>query len=258
MSILKTRALILKVIHFGDSSSVVHFYTEKHGKVAAIAKGARRLKSPFRGYLEPFACLEIIYYNKPTRDIQTLSKIEKLQIFGGDTTDWQFTIYGSVVLETLDKLTTHQPDEAVFQLAVATLNYMSEHPNLLRSALVKFLLQLAELAGYRIDLWSCAICHRAVEQSFFDEARALLLCADCSHPLPKRLPLDSSELQFLRHLQNSDWKTTLPAAPHFQENAFLEQMLVHYLIYHHDINAHLKSLDILINMITPHPLEKQP
>ena len=51
---LKTEAIVLRSIRFGEADRVLHLYTPQRGRVSAIAKGVRRSKSRFGGRLEPF------------------------------------------------------------------------------------------------------------------------------------------------------------------------------------------------------------
>ena len=57
--------LLLRRIAYGDTSLIVHLLTEKHGRIALMARGARRQKSPFRAELEPLHLLSLQW--KPGR-----------------------------------------------------------------------------------------------------------------------------------------------------------------------------------------------
>ncbi|MFN5395348.1 MAG: DNA repair protein RecO, partial [Planctomycetota bacterium] len=46
MSLEKTDAIVLKTVEWSETSLVVTLFTKDFGKISAIAKGARRLKSP--------------------------------------------------------------------------------------------------------------------------------------------------------------------------------------------------------------------
>ena len=59
MGELQDRALLLRRIPYGDTSLVIHLLTEGHGVMSLMAKGARRLKSPFRAALEPLYDLSV-------------------------------------------------------------------------------------------------------------------------------------------------------------------------------------------------------
>jgi len=103
MTLIKTEALVLRSIPFQESSSIVRMFTREQGKIAVIAKGARRMKSGLRGFLEPLNYIEAIYYYKSTRDIQTLSKIDLIQSYFSNAPDIECNIYGMALLETVDR-----------------------------------------------------------------------------------------------------------------------------------------------------------
>src|SRR6202022_549202 len=42
---LKTEAIVLRSIRFGEADRIIHLYTPHHGRLGAIAKGALRLCS---------------------------------------------------------------------------------------------------------------------------------------------------------------------------------------------------------------------
>src|SRR3954469_19269402 len=51
---VKTQAVVLRSIRYGEADRIVHLYTPMRGRVGAIAKGARRARSRFGGRPEPF------------------------------------------------------------------------------------------------------------------------------------------------------------------------------------------------------------
>src|SRR6202035_2150868 len=57
---LKTEAIVLRSIRYGEADRILHLYTPRHGRVSAIAKGARRSKSRFGARLEPFFRIEVM------------------------------------------------------------------------------------------------------------------------------------------------------------------------------------------------------
>src|SRR5256886_12795910 len=51
---VKTEAVVLRSMRFGEADRILHLYTPDRGRVGAIAKGVRRARSRFGGRLEPF------------------------------------------------------------------------------------------------------------------------------------------------------------------------------------------------------------
>ena len=54
-----TAAILLRRIKLTESSLIVTWFTEAHGKLKTVAKGARRPRSPFAGRLDLFFAAEI-------------------------------------------------------------------------------------------------------------------------------------------------------------------------------------------------------
>ena len=55
---LKTEAIVLRSMRYGEADRILHLYTPHRGRVSAIAKGVRKAKSRFGGRLEPFFRLD--------------------------------------------------------------------------------------------------------------------------------------------------------------------------------------------------------
>src|SRR5687767_3074617 len=59
---LKTEAIVLRSIRYAEADRVLHLYSKTHGRLNAIAKGARRPRSRFGGRLEPFFRLDLVLH----------------------------------------------------------------------------------------------------------------------------------------------------------------------------------------------------
>lgn len=67
-------AFVLHTRPYRDTSLLVEFFTEQAGRLTAVARGARRQKSTFRGVLQPFNQLLIDTVGK--HELQTLCHAE--------------------------------------------------------------------------------------------------------------------------------------------------------------------------------------
>src|SRR2546430_17408441 len=72
---LKTDAIVLRSIRFGEGDRVLHLYTPQRGRVGAIAKGARKTRSRFGGRLEPFFHLRLVLH-EGRGDVLTVTSAE--------------------------------------------------------------------------------------------------------------------------------------------------------------------------------------
>ncbi|MFH1214785.1 MAG: DNA repair protein RecO [Candidatus Neomarinimicrobiota bacterium] len=246
MAIIQTRAFAIKTIPFQDTSLIVRLFTESHGKVAVIAKGARNLKSPFRGYLEPLSLLEVQFYFKPTRDIQTLAKIETVQTYLYGCNDIQTTVMATAVLECLDKfIHEHHQDEPVFELVVQTLNYMDANRSDSAAALLYFLLKLTALMGYQINLDNCAVCGRSLQAACFNLAIGQLQCEHCGRADASALFIPAAGMEFLKKIVVPDIRNGLPQNSGNLPIGMIAKTLVNYLAIQMDLPTRFKSLELL-------------
>ena len=59
---LKTEAVVLRSIRYGEADRILHLYSAQYGRIGAIAKGARKPRSRFGGRLEPFFRLDLLLH----------------------------------------------------------------------------------------------------------------------------------------------------------------------------------------------------
>src|SRR3954468_1819481 len=59
---VKTEAVVLRTIRYGEADRILHLYTRDRGRVSAMAKGVRRTRTRFGGRLEPFFRLQVVLY----------------------------------------------------------------------------------------------------------------------------------------------------------------------------------------------------
>jgi DNA repair protein RecO (recombination protein O) len=72
----RDNAFLLRRIAYGDSSYIIHILARIHGRLALMARGARRAKSPFRASLEPLYALQLTW--RPGRTgMGTLIDVER-------------------------------------------------------------------------------------------------------------------------------------------------------------------------------------
>src|ERR1700753_4294697 len=74
---VKTEAVVLRSMRYGEADRILHIYTPARGRVSAIAKGVRRARSRFGGRLEPFFRLELVLY-EGRRHLLTVTSAETL------------------------------------------------------------------------------------------------------------------------------------------------------------------------------------
>src|SRR5438309_3395609 len=123
----KSRAIVLKVIEFSETSCVLTLFTEDFGKIGALAKGARRPKSPFEGALDLLALVRIVFLRKSGDSLDLLTEARLERRFRSGQRQLSRLYAGYYVAELLNELTDKgDPHPELFQAAEQTLLALDE------------------------------------------------------------------------------------------------------------------------------------
>ena len=79
----KTSALVVRTIAFSNTSQVVTLFTRELGTLRALAKGSRRLRSPFEGALDLLAQCRIVSLSRSGDALDLLTEAELVRNFAG-------------------------------------------------------------------------------------------------------------------------------------------------------------------------------
>jgi DNA repair protein RecO (recombination protein O) len=71
--------VVLRTRPLTDTSLIVHWLTAEQGRLATVAKGARRNKSPFRGQLDLFYEAEFSFMRSRRSELHTLREVKVRQ-----------------------------------------------------------------------------------------------------------------------------------------------------------------------------------
>ena len=176
-------ALLLRRIPYSDTSLVCHFLTADHGRIAVMARGARRPKSPFRASLEPLYDLQISWRAGRT-GMGTLVDVQR----GRSLLSPALSLQGLELLAMASRL-FQEGDPHGFDETKAALSLLAERG--LQQGLPAAAWRLLEAAGLLGDLSHCWQCGRPAEQLMFWQ-HGRLVCSQCGHGMPVSLGLRKS------------------------------------------------------------------
>jgi len=78
----KTEAIVLRSIRYGEADRVLHLYTVDRGRVGAVAKGVRRVKSRLGGRLEPLSRVKLVLH-QGRGELCTISQADTVHAHAG-------------------------------------------------------------------------------------------------------------------------------------------------------------------------------
>jgi DNA repair protein RecO (recombination protein O) len=192
---VKTEAVVLRSMRYGEADRILHLYTPHRGRVSAIAKGVRRVRTRFGGRLEPFFRLNIELHE---------GRGELLTVTGAQTIDGHARLRGDAraldaaarACDAVGRLfETPESHPGVFNLLCRQLALLDERAGagasggaaegagaggaVGRAAALAFRLKLMLAAGLAPQLGACASCGEREHLVGFSGAAGGVVCGAC-------------------------------------------------------------------------------
>ena len=201
----RSQAIILGHKDYGEADRILKVFTFEKGKITAIAKGVRRIRSRKAGHLEPFTRVTLLLAKGRNMDIVT--QAETVDNYPGLRMDLQRVGYASYVIEVLDRFTYEEGQNiGIFRLLANTLKRLESHPT--PTTVVHYYeLRLLDLVGFRPQLFECVDCGKPIraEDQYFSPLAGGVACPRCGKARPEAWPVSQDTLRYFRHLQRSTW-----------------------------------------------------
>jgi DNA repair protein RecO (recombination protein O) len=177
---VKTEAVVLRSMRYGEADRILHVYTPHRGRVSAIAKGVRRARSRFGGRLEPFFRLRLELHE---------GRGELLTVTGAHTVDGHARLRehagaldaAARACDAVGRLfETSEPHPGVFNLLCRKLSLLDGEPaSATRAGALAFRLKLLVAAGLAPQLGACAGCGEREHLVGFSGAAGGVVCEAC-------------------------------------------------------------------------------
>jgi len=177
---VKTEAIVLRSLRFGEADRILHLYTPMRGRMSAIAKGVRKAKSRFGGRLEPFFRIEGVFHQGRS-DLFTVTSASTV---AGHPRLREHAATLDVAARACDAVgrlfATEDPHPEVFHLLGNELALLDADPSLATPANgIAFRLKLLLAAGLAPQLSACASCGEAEHLAGFSGAAGGVVCPAC-------------------------------------------------------------------------------
>ena len=208
MATEKATAIVLRTSDWSESSRIATLWTRELGKVRALAKGGRRLKSSFESGLDLLTVCSIVLIRKSAGlDLLTEAQVaRRFRRLAGDLE----ALYGAYFVAELlaDWTTDLDPNPPVFDEAVAALDDLSQDGRRVAPRVLRFTMVFLRETGFLPALDTCAGCGAGLyEQGLgFSASAGGVLCPACWTGHADRKPLSVQGWRALRALAaGGDW-----------------------------------------------------
>jgi DNA repair protein RecO (recombination protein O) len=177
---VKTEAVVLRSMRFGEADRILHLYTIDRGRVSAIAKGVRRTRSRFGGRLEPFFRLRLVLHEGRS-DLLTVTSAETVAAHPRLREDAGALDSAARACDAVARLFDDgDPHAPVFHLLCNELALLDGDPaNATAANQLAFRLKLLVAAGFAPQLAACATCGERQHLVGFSGAAGGVVCGGC-------------------------------------------------------------------------------
>ncbi len=204
----KDIAICLRKTDFSETSQVVTFFARGVGKLAALAKGARRKKSSFDGAIEVFSYGDIVYLQTPTAKLATLTEFVQRPVFQYLSSSLMSLNGGLFAVELMDYFTENfDPHPDLFDSLIQFLTdvQVAADRSALMRLLIIFQLTLLNEVGTKPLLARCANCKTPFSDRwphyYFSSIGNGLICPDCDFSFADKIRINPNTAAVLADLK---------------------------------------------------------
>ena len=182
MPLLKTAAVVLQSQKWGEADRIITCFSLNRGKIRAIARGARRLKSSFGGAIEPFVYSEYDLFEKRGDSLFRINHVDILEAFPRVREDLERINAASRIANLARAMTADgDSDPAIFDTLVQGFRELEagEDPSLVT---LLFRIRLLGQTGFRPQTDHCVICGATEHfaKALFSPRSGGLICRPCA------------------------------------------------------------------------------
>jgi DNA repair protein RecO (recombination protein O) len=193
---VKTEAIVLRSLRYGEADRILHLYTPQRGRVSAIAKGVRRARSRFGGRLEPFFRLQLDLH-EGRGELLTVTGAQTVEAYPRLRCDARALDAAARACDAVGRLfETGEPHPNVFNLLCRRLSLLDAGAGAAsgRTDALAFRLKLMLAAGLAPQLGACAGCGEREHLVGFSGAAGGVVCGACE---AVSFPLDPDAYRFM-------------------------------------------------------------
>jgi DNA repair protein RecO (recombination protein O) len=240
-------AVVLRQYTLSEADRIIVLFTREHGKLRAVAPGAKRLKSRIGGCLEPLNHVRIHYYLKEGADLARIRHCETICSYLGKKSSverlYAYTYMAEIVQEISQE---NNQNPLLFRLFLATLN-ACEKAGVRKALLRYFEFWSLKLSGLLPNYAYCSACGKCVKEDGFyaslEDGQGR--CETCSSRKGIRIGPGAAELlRVLTVISPDQFASRLKDE---KEGKELEQLAQRLLELH--IERRLKSFENLNQML---------
>jgi len=252
MAAEKATAIVLRLVEFSETSSVVTLFTEEFGRVAVLAKGARRAKNAFDSALDLLTVCRLVFLRKSSGGLDLLTEAKLVRRFRPSGRDLAPLYAGYYVAELLLNLVDdYDPHPELFRATDGTLARLCSGQDV-PATVLRFELTALRLLGHLPSLSLCVECGEPVAAEgriAFGQLAGGVLCRSCRPGKRHVVSISAAVLNVLRAMASERETGRQDAQLDSQVQGELRGVMNHYIS--HLLGKKLKLQPLLGFLASP-------
>ncbi len=177
-----TDAILIRSVDYGDADRIVTLLTRDLGKVAVMARGARRSRRRFAGALEPYALLHA-EVALGRGEVGRLGQAQVRRAFPRILSALDRITFAGAALELVREVAPpREPDERLFDATLSFFEALDAAAEAREELLLAFEVRVMAVAGLTPGVDVCARCGKRAPEgkaARFDPALGAIVCRAC-------------------------------------------------------------------------------
>lgn len=237
MGFIKSEAIVLRTKNLREADKLITLYTRNYGKVQAVAKGLRKVKSRYGASLEIFSHNQVMLYTKTNKDIATITGCKLIRPFYSLRESYFKYSMASYLLELVDKLSDYREiNEEIFRLLDKSFSIMEASILKTRENYLSlwnwFVLKILDYSGYKMSLSSCVVCRKQVslgQSVTISLSEGGVVCRECPGAQDFLYELDGKVFEQLIKLQKTGLVQLVELQINIEDRLTIKGLLEKYL-----------------------------
>jgi len=244
MIILNTQGIVLKAVRYKDNDLILTIFTRKLGKIAALAKGAKKNKSSLLSSSQLFSYSN--YTLKRQGNMYRVNQSDIIKSFYDLSYDLEAFSYATYITKLVESSTLeNQTNNRLFILLAQTL-YLYTLDNIDKQFVTRaFELKFLDYIGFKPIVSRCVNCGEKNSNNFvFNVYEGGTLCESCSNMFNENKKIDITTIKLMEYILSNDILRCSKAKVSKYITYELQSILKQYLMIYLD-GVNFKSLNLL-------------
>lgn len=247
MMVLNTQAIVIKSVKYKENDLILTLFSRKLGKVSAIAKGAKKSKSPLLSTSQVFSYGN--YTLKKQGEMYRVYQADLIKSFYNIAYNIDSFAYATYITKLVENsIFENQSNNRLFVLLAQTLNLYLDDEVDKRFLTRVFELKYLDYMGLKPQINRCTSCLKVDNSmNIFNINEGGIICNNCKTNYNDNIDIDVTTIRLMEYILSNEVKICVRAKVSKYILYQLENLLIKYLKTYVE-NLNLKSLYMLKNI----------